>query len=120
MRICLSMSLTNIVVESDSLLIVNLINKRMKAHWQIKSIIEQIWGTAKSVTFHFMHIYREGNAVADYLANHGVTTMKCNIFNEVVSLPRQVKTSLKLDQDRVPNFRFRPKKKSFVVHDGGT
>lgn len=73
-----------------------------------------------SESFHFRHIYREGNTVVDYLANHSVTTMACNTFNEVVSLPRQVRVSVKLDQDGKPNFRFRPKKKSFVVYDSGT
>lgn len=55
-------------------------------------------------------IYSEGNCIADYMANVGVKIDISLVFIADLSLLRQVRASLKQDQEGIPNFRFRFKK----------
>ncbi|XP_019266683.1 PREDICTED: uncharacterized protein LOC109244105 [Nicotiana attenuata] len=116
-KLCNSLGLQNVIVETDSLLIVSIINRRMKPPWRIKHIIEQIWEITSLGNFNFVHTFREGNYVADQLANLGENTKEHIIFNEVVSLPRQVRASLQLEQDGLPNFRFTTRRNQFTIND---
>ncbi|XP_075074396.1 uncharacterized protein LOC142161999 [Nicotiana tabacum] len=103
-KLCSNSGFLKVHVESDSMFTVNMINKRMLPSWQIKHIIEQIWEVTSTGDFKFTHTFREGNTVADQLANLGVNSQNCAIFNEVVLLPTKVRASMKLDQDGLPNF----------------
>ncbi|KAH0729146.1 hypothetical protein KY290_000325 [Solanum tuberosum] len=66
---CLDKGFTNILVESDSMLITNMINGEAKTPWQIKHIIEDIHGLKVQGNFSLQHCYREVNMIEDYLAN---------------------------------------------------
>jgi len=55
--------------------------------------------------------------VADQLANLGVNSHNCAIFNKIVSLHRNARASMNLEQDGLSNFRFEPKRNHFVVND---
>ncbi|OIS98250.1 hypothetical protein A4A49_62368 [Nicotiana attenuata] len=116
-QMCCHHGLKNIVVESDSLLIINMINRKTKAHWQIIHELEQIWELTRTGDFQFKHIFREGNKIADQLANLGEVTKTHGIFNQAVPLPREVRASLKFKQEEIPNFRFRVKRNFFVIND---
>ncbi|XP_059277733.1 uncharacterized protein LOC132031870 [Lycium ferocissimum] len=118
--ICYSLGFQNFIVKSDSMLIVNMLNKSCQPHWQIRHIQDQIWEISNSRNVLFVHTFREGKGIADYLANLGVHNKSLTFFNEVVSFPNQVRASLKFDQDGVPNFRFRPKKNYFCINDAIT
>ncbi|XP_070030420.1 uncharacterized protein [Nicotiana sylvestris] len=116
-KLCSNSGFLKVHVESDSMFTVNMINKRMLPSWQIKHIIEQIWEVTSTGDFKFTHTFREGNTVADQLANLGVNSQNCAIFNEVVLLPTKVRASMKLDQDGLPNFLFKPRRNNFVIND---
>lgn len=73
-----------------------------------------IWELTRTGDFQFNHIFREGNKIADQLANLGEVTKTHGIFNQVVSLPREVRASLKFEQEEIPNFRFRVKRNFFL------
>lgn len=46
-----------VVVESDTLLIMEIITKRAKPTWQIRSIIEHIWRWTRNGNFLFVHAF---------------------------------------------------------------
>jgi ribonuclease HI len=57
-------------VEGDSLIIINNCIKRDTHSWQLGYIFRQIWFLLDSFDeIYISHTLREGNAVADYLAN---------------------------------------------------
>ncbi|XP_019259768.1 PREDICTED: uncharacterized protein LOC109237833 [Nicotiana attenuata] len=109
--------LTNVIVEYDSAIILNLIKRTRKPPWRFNNNIEQIQTMTKHRNFVFCHTLREGNNSADKLANLGEESKIVSIFNEVVSLPLNVRASMKLEVDGIPNFRFRQKKNKFVIND---
>jgi len=64
-KLCISKGIFKVIVESGSQLFINMINYKMKAHWHIKHIIDQIVHLSSSGNFVFVHIHREGNMDAD-------------------------------------------------------
>lgn len=112
--LCIIKGLTNVVVESNPLIILNLIKRVKKPSWQLHQIIEDINNLVKDSNFIFCHILREGNNTADSLANLGESSKTTTIFTEVISLSSDIRASMKLEAKEIPNFRFRQKKKIFL------
>ena len=59
-------------IEGDSMIIIKACLSKNSFNWKITYILKQIWGLLDSFReYQISHIYREGNFVADYLANMG-------------------------------------------------
>lgn len=69
MRMCIDNGFPKIIVESDSMIMVVIINRKSSVPWQIHSIINQIWSLMHIGSFLFVQIFREGNGIADQMAN---------------------------------------------------
>ncbi|XP_060216354.1 uncharacterized protein LOC132643852 [Lycium barbarum] len=63
------MNILQMVVETDSMLLKNVIEKRWNCPWHIINILEEIWRIMGERTILINHIFREGNKLADFLAN---------------------------------------------------
>ncbi|PHU20008.1 hypothetical protein BC332_11159 [Capsicum chinense] len=112
-KICISMRLSNVIIEDDSQIIIDMINNKMKPPWQIYYIIDHIIQLSSKVNFIFVHTYREGNKLADLLANYGESIPGNIIMNSVNLLPDFVKAFLNLEKLGIPNFRFKTKSDHF-------
>ncbi|XP_060212308.1 uncharacterized protein LOC132639948 [Lycium barbarum] len=117
--LCINSGFTNVIVESDSMIILNLIKRIKKPPWQLNHIIEQVMDLIKNDNFIFCHTLREGNNTADMLANLGEEAKNTFIFSGTVSIPSNIRASIKLETDGLPNFRFSKKKNKYVIHDSG-
>ncbi|XP_070057917.1 uncharacterized protein [Nicotiana tomentosiformis] len=62
-------------------------------------------------------LHREGNSVADQLANLGESLRVKVTFDTTSSLSDIVRSSLRLDQVGFPNFKFKPRKNHFAIND---
>lgn len=51
------------------------------------------------------HIYREGNKIADGLANEAVDRGCNRVYATYRELPKKIKGSFLLDKDDIPNIR---------------
>ncbi|KAL6510625.1 hypothetical protein OROHE_021242 [Orobanche hederae] len=72
LQLCLDKGLDNIWVEVDSSAIaLKLILNKSTAQWQAQILIYKILNLLEKLNTHFSHIYREGNSVADFLADQG-------------------------------------------------
>ncbi|XP_070012966.1 uncharacterized protein LOC142176276 [Nicotiana tabacum] len=116
-NLCRSCGFLKDVVKLDSMLIINMINKNMKPPWQISHVLEQVWSIASIGEFTSLHYFREENGIVDQLANLGERNNNQVIFTEVVSLPRKVRDSLKLEQECLQNFRFKPRRNHYTTDD---
>ncbi|OIT20671.1 hypothetical protein A4A49_38227 [Nicotiana attenuata] len=115
--ICKDRITGHIIVESDSLVLVNIINYRLKPPWEIGLIIDLIIGLVQDGNITFVHILREGNTVADSLANLVESLRNQVIFNNIASLPGYIKALVAMDKEGIPNLRFKTKKNQFVIND---
>ncbi|KAF3658030.1 hypothetical protein FXO38_13424 [Capsicum annuum] len=115
-KICISMRLSNVIIEDDSQIIIDMINNKMKPPRQIYYIIDNIIQLSSKVNFIFVHTYREGNKLADLLANYGESIPDNIIMNSVNRLPDSVKAFLNLEKLGIPNFRFKTKSDHFFIN----
>lgn len=70
-KICITKGLTNVIVESDSMIILNLSKRHRTPPWRFNDIIEKIQTMTKDANFVFCHTLRDsqGNNSAHKLAN---------------------------------------------------
>ncbi|KAH0662539.1 hypothetical protein KY284_027470 [Solanum tuberosum] len=61
--------LDKVIIETDSLLLKNIVERVWKVPWKVVNILEEIWRLMQGKTVVISHIFREGNKLADYLAN---------------------------------------------------
>ncbi|GLJ48440.1 hypothetical protein SUGI_1022440 [Cryptomeria japonica] len=58
-------------IEGDSTIVINACKVRKADNWHFRYILEQIWTLDTFEHLIISHVYREGNALADCLANMG-------------------------------------------------
>lgn len=67
---CIDHDFNVLTIESESLTVINMINKATTTTWSIKEEINGIHNMTSKGNFQFIHIFREGNNTADLLANY--------------------------------------------------
>jgi ribonuclease HI len=73
----------NLWIESDSTLVINAIkNPGKPVAWQLRNRWNNAMLLFRQMNGVTTHIYREGNQVADSLANHGLSTDSIAFWNE--------------------------------------
>ncbi|KAL6565084.1 hypothetical protein OROMI_016534 [Orobanche minor] len=110
LEFCIDNHFNKVWVEVDSKIALSLIEHSTTSHWQLQSIISKIRDFRDSIEIRFSHIFREGNAVADWLANHGCDR-KDFYLHDVFSINGKLLGLTKLDKMSYPYIR---SKKTFV------
>ncbi|KAK4721889.1 hypothetical protein R3W88_012122 [Solanum pinnatisectum] len=118
MQWCITNGYKNVDIESDSMIIINMINDHSNVNCHIVYLIGQINSLKRNGNYKFQHCYREVNNLADYLANMGEKGRKYTFFTQNSNIPNELKNWLKNDIEGTPNFRICPKRKSFTFDNG--
>lgn len=87
-----------VVIKTDSLLTKNIVDKSWKVPWQVVITLEEIWRLMQGRPVVIKHILREGNKLADHLANLalGKGTLCGSNFQEMEPQGRRIINSDKL------------------------
>ena len=86
--------LARIVVESDSLALINAINGHWSIPWIIQDTIEDIKNTCHRFRYtKFSHCRRQANRAADFLA----TKCICNVNSSSYAVPRDLLVIIRQD-----------------------
>ncbi|KAH9302027.1 hypothetical protein KI387_013610, partial [Taxus chinensis] len=96
LRVARAQNIQNLIVEGDSLNIINLLNQSSSPSWNIKDFISE--SISISHTFNsirIIHTYREGNKLADAMANYGININFTIWDND--SIPNQLHNSIHAD-----------------------
>ncbi|XP_059295500.1 uncharacterized protein LOC132048832 [Lycium ferocissimum] len=78
--------------------------------WHLITIIEDIQMFIQLCSVYMQHIYREGNKIADYLANMALDTGSKLEINGFQDLPSTGRTLINMDKNQNPNLRIKTKK----------
>ena len=110
MKLCVQRGfIENLVVESDSLMLIRILLKIYQCPWSISREVENIVQVAR-VGFQFTSCYREANKVADVLSNEGYAypdQLVC-VYESIADLPTMARGEYRLDKFAFPFFhRFR-------------
>ncbi|XP_060182163.1 uncharacterized protein LOC132611812 [Lycium barbarum] len=98
--------LDKIRIETDSLLLRNIIQMTWEVPWQIVTMVEEIWKLMEGKTVVIEHIYREGNKLADHLANLALDNGDV-LFNSFQEMDCQGKRIVSSDKLQLPYLRIR-------------
>ncbi|KAL6557628.1 hypothetical protein OROMI_017978 [Orobanche minor] len=104
LEFCIDNHFDKVWVEVDSKIALSLIEHATTTHWQLQSIISKIRDFRGSIEIRFSHIFREGNAVADWLANLGCDR-KDFFLQDVFSISGKLLGLIKLDKMSYPYIR---------------
>ncbi|XP_060195025.1 uncharacterized protein LOC132625763 [Lycium barbarum] len=74
---CLAHSLQHVQIETDSLALKNILQDAWKIPWQLIERVEQMPHIMRQLNMQIMHTFREGNQLADFLANTATQVESC-------------------------------------------
>ncbi|WMV47500.1 hypothetical protein MTR67_040885 [Solanum verrucosum] len=86
-----------------------MILKQWKVPWEIVERVEDIRKRLHQLDAKIIHIFREGNTVADSLANEVIETQDTKEYHIFQELPGNIRRLLNMDKAQVPNLRIRNK-----------
>nr|XP_016493380.1 PREDICTED: uncharacterized protein LOC107812734 [Nicotiana tabacum] len=88
----------HILVQTDSMLLKNVVEGTWIAPWAVVAYVEEIKGIMDRCNVRVSHIMREGNKLADYLANYALDNsyIKAHSFDQLEARGRRIMNSDKL------------------------
>ncbi|KAK4378807.1 hypothetical protein RND71_000669 [Anisodus tanguticus] len=109
-RYCLSKHVFSLILETDSLLMKNILDREWRPPWNIAFMVEELLEIIDNSDVQVLHILREGNQLADHLANvsldHGEVEVQS--FAELDTKGRKILNS---DKPQCPYLRIRTQMK---------
>ncbi|XP_077249302.1 uncharacterized protein LOC143888778 [Tasmannia lanceolata] len=105
LRLCKAFGFKNFVVESDSKVLMDFISKKGSHPWSISFFWPEIIDLMDFMGPHHQHQFREGNQVADALANEACKSRSHQIFHGWSEMPRIARGAARCDTNGFPNIR---------------
>lgn len=105
LELCWEAGIRQIWIETDALSVIHLINTPGKGHWTLQHYLSRARKLVKKFDAKITHIFREGNQVADFLANLACNTGE-NRTLQPQPLSGEITGLIKMDKWNCPNFRF--------------
>ncbi|CAA7399338.1 unnamed protein product [Spirodela intermedia] len=102
--LCEEQNITNIVLESDSKVLVDMLRADSCPHWRLKNIWADIMRCRGRITT-ITHQFREGNQIANALATHGVRSHRRTVFSFWQDMPIAARGAHRLERLGIPSLR---------------
>lgn len=106
LQICRQRGIHNLIIESDSMLAVNMITAKMKDAWEVSYLIRRCRNLMQD-DWSISHIFREQNAVADRLAQLAYNHKTSKVFHSYHDLDVIVRHDIFIFMDKMglPKYR---------------
>lgn len=102
---CRDLNLTEVIIESDSLIAINLIKKKqLSRNWKLSTILLKILAIRSDLSVTFQHQFREANAAADWLATTSLRDQSSLYFTPT-EIPIPLRNLIFLDKNHAPYIR---------------
>lgn len=75
------------ILETDSIIMVNMLRGTWEVPWEIAELVEEIQAQIQHQSIQVQHIFREGNRIADFLANQAAEEQTELIYKSFHQLP---------------------------------
>lgn len=102
---CNERGITNIIIETDSLAMVHIIEGDWDLPWNVALEVNNIRRLRRSVSARVKHSLREGNALSDFFANLVFSFAGNFQFDQLQDVPIEGKKLLHLDKQGTPYIR---------------
>ncbi|KAK6795384.1 hypothetical protein RDI58_008837 [Solanum bulbocastanum] len=110
LRECKELNLQNIILETDSLSLRNIVWEIWNIPWMLTDQIEEIRQHIRAIQCRMHHIFREANQVADKLANMTLdqqSSIKASNFSQ---LPKECRILINIDKAQLSTLRIKARK----------
>ncbi|XP_070034487.1 uncharacterized protein [Nicotiana tomentosiformis] len=104
---CVERQLYPLIMETDSLVMSKIINDEWETPWCIRAEVRKIKKINSTYNVLFQHVLREGNTVANILANLVFSFASTITFHSFHELPIEIKTLINMDKSQIPNLSIR-------------
>ncbi|PKU79138.1 hypothetical protein MA16_Dca000482 [Dendrobium catenatum] len=101
LELCYKIKVTNVVIELDALSLIQLLNKNIMCYPKFIYILRKIKILMEGLNCTLVHIFREGNACANFLAKKGCLINGMKEFSSI-NLPQQLKGLVRLKKLGMP------------------
>lgn len=108
----------NLEIETDSRLLLQIIKRKWRCPWDITDCVEKIRDNMGHLKANIHHIFKEGNQLADYLANLAFEHQDKQIFYEFKELPNTARKIINSDKSQIPYIRIRTRQIQVEKEDG--
>ncbi|MQM09134.1 hypothetical protein Taro_042000 [Colocasia esculenta] len=105
LSICCSKGVTEVLVETDSLNLLQIVTKQISCPWDFACIMQHIAAKTQLLEAEITHTPREANRVADCPANSAASCPHFLIWDCWADLPTIVKEPYKFDKVGYPSIR---------------
>ncbi|KAH0757706.1 hypothetical protein KY290_021199 [Solanum tuberosum] len=99
-----------VIVETDSLGIRNFLLREWKIPWELSEILEDAIAMIEQEGIQVKHVFREGNQLADALANNAHNHTEKQVYNQFNQLPVICRKILNMDKRQVMSLRIKTRK----------
>ncbi|MQM06938.1 hypothetical protein Taro_039772 [Colocasia esculenta] len=103
--ICSNHEILDILVETDSLNLMQIVTGQVSRPWELTCIIQDVAVTAQKLKAQIKYVPREANQVAHHLAGYGCSTRNFSFWESGAVLPHVVKGPYRLDKVGCPTLR---------------
>ncbi|MQM13529.1 hypothetical protein Taro_046455 [Colocasia esculenta] len=102
---CCSRGAHDVLVETDSLNLVHIVTGQLPRPWDLSLILQKVAVITNRAKAEITHVPREGNKVADCLAEFAFSCVHLNTWDSWANLPTIVKDTYHLDKVGCPSMR---------------
>ncbi|XP_015163816.1 uncharacterized protein [Solanum tuberosum] len=102
--------LWNAIIETDSLSLKKIILKTWRIPWEIIEKVEEIRELLQKTRATITHVFREGNCLADALANIAIESQTDHEYQAWQELPLVLRKILNSDKAQIPNYRIKTRR----------
>ncbi|WMV49324.1 hypothetical protein MTR67_042709 [Solanum verrucosum] len=110
LRECKSRRFPNVIIETDSLSLKKIIQKAWRVPWELAEKVEEIREIMQQISATITHIFREGNGLADSLANIAMESQSEHQYLRFQEFPLKEKRILNVEKAQIPTLRIRTRK----------
>ena len=106
LRLCVQKGFTQVRAQSDSLVLVGILQQWFQCPWHIRKEVTQIWQIVDDLGL-FSHCFREANKVTDILANEGFLHSHdpVKVYDQSHNLPQLAGGEVRIDKLGFPSLR---------------
>ncbi|KAH0669829.1 hypothetical protein KY289_024322 [Solanum tuberosum] len=107
LKVCTEKGLQNVILEKNSLCMMNFLRGLWKIPWEMADIYQAIIREQQLLNIQVTHVFKEGNYLADSLANRAYEQEGKQIYNNFQELPSICRKILNADKSQIPNIQIK-------------
>ncbi|XP_060211915.1 uncharacterized protein LOC132639486 [Lycium barbarum] len=109
LKFCKEHNFQQVQLETDSLVLLNILQDTWITPWELMNQIEQIKQDMRAMQVQINHIFREGNSLANFLANQALDHAEIKV-HDFILMPSEGRRILNMDKLQLPRLRIRTRR----------